>query len=83
MRPPHRQPRRVLVEVVPLTSTTWRVCDSRGDDGGSRHIVGYITTDHGGYEMLWMRPRPGVMYRYDSFDDAVHATATRLHMLRR
>lgn len=72
-----------VVEVVPLTPTTWRVCDSRARDGRDQPIVGYITTAPDGYEMLWMRPRPGVTYRYDTFDDAVHATATRLRMLRR
>ncbi|MGR0220934.1 hypothetical protein [Agromyces sp. ZXT2-6] len=72
-----------VVEVVPLTPTTWRVCDSRNDGGKDPRIVGYITTAPDGFEMLWMRPRPGVTYRYDTFDDAVHATETRLRMLRR
>lgn len=72
-----------IVEVVPLTPTTWRVCDSRAADEEDPRIVGYITTAQDGYEMLWMRPRPGVTYRYDTFDDAVQATATRLGMLRR
>lgn len=79
----HRGATGTVVEVVPLTPTTWRVCDSRPDDGKDPRIVGYITTAQDGYEMLWMRPRPGVTYRYATFDDAVHATATRLGMLRR
>ncbi|MCK8609952.1 hypothetical protein [Agromyces sp. C10] len=77
----HGTTARPVVEVVPLTPTTWRVCDSRRD-GDTKRIVGYITTAQDGFEMLWMRPRPGVMYRYDTFDDAVDATATRLRLLR-
>lgn len=73
---------RTIVEVVPLTPTTWRVCDSRDAEGDPR-IVGYITTTQDGFEMLWMRPRPGVTYRYATFDDAVRATSTRLAMLPR
>lgn len=71
-----------LVDVVPLSETTWRVCDTRCDDDDSRHIVGYIRSIADGFEMMWMRPRPGVTYRYDSFDDAVRATARRLLLLR-
>jgi hypothetical protein len=79
----HGTATRPVVEVIPLTPTTWRVCDSRSDDGERGRIVGYITTAQDGFEMLWMRPRPGVTYRYDSFDDAVNATATRLRLLSR
>ncbi|MEI5584459.1 MULTISPECIES: hypothetical protein [unclassified Agromyces] len=79
----HGTETRPVVEVIPLTPTTWRVCDSRAEDGESSRIVGYITTAQDGFEMLWMRPRPGVTYRYDSFADAVDATATRLRLLGR
>jgi hypothetical protein len=71
------------IEVVPLTPTTWRVCDPNFDEGTPGRIVGYITTEQDGFEMLWMRPRPGVMYRYDTFDGAVEATETRMRLLRR
>ena len=68
------------LDVVPLSETTWRVCDSRCDDGDSRHIVGYIHEIAGGFEMMWMRPRPGVTYRYDTFEDAVRETSRRLEL---
>jgi hypothetical protein len=71
-----------FIDVVPLSETTWRVCDTRCDDGDSRHILGYIHSIAGGFEMMWMRPRPGVTYRYDSFDSAVRETARRLRLIR-
>ena len=71
-----------LIDVVPLSGTTWRVCDTRRDDGDSRRIVGYIHSVADGFEMLWMRPRPGVTYRYGSFDEAVQATERRLRLIR-
>ena len=71
-----------LIDVMPLSATTWRVCDSRCDDGDSRHIVGYIHELADGFEMLWMRPRPGVTYRYDTFEDAVRETSRRMLLIR-
>lgn len=79
----HGEATREIVEVVPLTPTTWRVCDSRDAERKESRIVGYITTAQDGFEMLWMRPRPGVTYRYPTFDDAVRATSMRLAMLPR
>ena len=70
-----------VVDLVPLSSTAWRVCDSRYVDGGSRHILGYLHSTGGEFEMLWMRPRPGVCYRYATFDDALHAIRVRVRHL--
>ena len=70
-----------VVDLVPLSSNAWRVCDSRYVDGGSRHILGYLHSTGGEFEMLWMRPRPGVCYRYATFDDAVHAIRLRVRHL--
>ena len=50
--------------------------------GDSRHIVGYIHELADGFEMLWMRPRPGVTYRYDTFEEAVRQTSRRMLLLR-
>ncbi|MBM7505505.1 hypothetical protein ACFPER_00210 [Agromyces aurantiacus] len=72
-----------LIDVVPLSETTWRVCDTRCDEGDSRHIVGYIHSIAGGYEVMWMRPRPGVTYRYATFEDAVRETSRRMRLVRR
>jgi hypothetical protein len=70
-----------VVDLVPLSSTAWRVCDARYVDGGSRHILGYLRRIGGEFEMMWMRPRPGVCYRYATYDDAVHAIRVRVRHL--
>ena len=57
-------PTRSHVELTPLSPTTWRVCDDRFESGDLRYIVGYLHTIDDGYEMLWMRPHPGVVYRH-------------------
>ena len=71
-----------LIDVVPLSETTWRVGDTRRGAGDSRRIVGYIHSVADGFEMLWMRPRPGVTYRHGSFAEAVQATERRLRLIR-
>ena len=68
------------VELTPLSETTWRVCDARFDSGDTRGVVGYLQEIDGGFEMLWMRPRPGVVYRYGAIDEAVAAIAVRLDL---
>src|SRR5918993_1121266 len=70
-----------VVDLVPLSPTGGGVGDSRYVDGGSRHILGYLHSMGGEFEMLWMRPRPGVCYRYATFDDAVHAIRLRVRHL--
>jgi hypothetical protein len=72
---------RSRVELTPLSSTTWRVCNDRYADGDLRRVVGYLQTIDEGFEMLWMRPRPGVVYRYPTMDAAVTAISTRLELI--
>jgi hypothetical protein len=72
---------RSHVELMPLSPTTWRVCNGRYEDGDLRRVVGYLQTIDDGYEMLWMRPRPGVVYRYPTMDAAVTAISTRLELI--
>jgi hypothetical protein len=69
---------RSHVELTPLSDTTWRVCDDRFDSGDRRRIVGYLQDLDGEYEMLWMRPHPGVVYRYPTMESAVAAIGVRL-----
>ncbi|MDQ0894547.1 hypothetical protein [Agromyces ramosus] len=71
-----------MVELVPLDAMSWRVCDARYADGGRRTILGYLRETGGEFEMMWMRPRPGVCYRYATFDDALRAVRLRVHHLR-
>jgi len=71
---------RSRVELMPLSPTTWRVCDDRYADGDLRRVVGYLQTIDDGYEMLWMRPRPGVVYRYAAMDAAMTAISARLEL---
>ncbi len=76
----HDTPLRSHVELMPLSSTTWRVCDDRFDAGELRHIVGYLHTIEDEFEMLWMRPHPGVVYRYPTMEAAVAAISVRLEL---
>ncbi|GAA2045685.1 hypothetical protein GCM10009819_36480 [Agromyces tropicus] len=69
------------LDVEPISQTTWRVSDRR-EGGGASRILGYLHEVADGYEMLWMRPRPGVTRRYGSFADAVDDTARRLGTMR-
>ena len=71
---------RSHVELMPLSPTTWRVCNDRYADGDLRRVVGYLQTIDDGYEMLWMRPRPGVVYRYATMDVAMTAISARLEL---
>jgi hypothetical protein len=66
------------VDLVALSDTTWRVCDPRFGDGDPRRILGYLSRQGSGFEMMWMRPRPGVVRAYPSMDRAVEAIAARL-----
>ncbi|WP_353828967.1 hypothetical protein [Agromyces sp. SYSU T0242] len=70
------------LDVESIGDTTWRVSDRRPGADGARRILGYLHEVGGAYEMLWMRPRPGVTRRYGDFDEAVTATARHLESLR-
>ena len=69
---------RSHVELTPLSDTTWRVCDDRFETGDRRRIVGYLQDLDGEYEMLWMRPHPGVVNRHPTMESAVAAISVRL-----
>ena len=69
---------RSHVELTPLSTKTWRVCDERFESGDRRHIVGYLQDIDGEFEMLWMRPHPGVVYRHPTMEEAVAAIAVRI-----
>ena len=69
---------RSHVELIPLSTKTWRVCDERFESGDRRHIVGYLQDIDDEFEMLWMRPHPGVVYRYPTMEEAVAAIAVRI-----
>jgi len=71
---------RSHVELTPLSTTAWRVCDDRFDARDVRRVVGYLQSMDDEYEMLWMRPRPGATYRYPTLEAAVSAIALRLHL---
>jgi hypothetical protein len=67
-------------DLVRLNETTWRVCDSHGTPGERGYIVGYLQLVEDEFEMLWMHPRPGVVQRHTSFEDAERAIAVRMRM---
>ena len=69
------------VDLVPLSDTTWRVCDCNCEDGDTRKILGYLQLVDGEFEMMWMRPRPGVSRRYPSLDLATEAITARVRTL--
>jgi len=69
---------RSHVELTPLRAEAWRVCDDRFEDGDIRRIVGYLQDVDGAFDMLWMRPHPGVVYTYPTIDAAVEAISVRL-----
>ena len=71
---------RSRLELMQLSPTTWRVCDDRYADGDLRRVVSYLQTIDDGYEMLWMRPHPGVVYRHADFESAVDAITLRLEL---
>jgi len=79
---PARQvtPTRSHVELTPLSPTTWRVCDDRFESGDLRYIFVYFFKKKEGYEMLWMRPHPGVVYRHPTMEAAVDAITMRLEL---
>ena len=77
---PARQATRSHVELTPLSATTWRVCDDRRDDGDMRRVVGYLQQIDDEFEMLWMRPRPGAVYRYPTREAALDAVSARLEL---
>ena len=68
------------VALTPLSQTTWRVCDDRFDAGELRQVVGYLHAVGSEYEMLWMRPHPGVVYRYPTMEAALAAISVRLEL---
>jgi hypothetical protein len=68
-------------DLVPLRDMAWRVCDRNCDDGDTRKILGYLQLVDGEFEMMWMRPRPGVCRRYATFEAATAAIATRMRTL--
>ena len=68
------------VELTPLSPTTWRVCDDRFDAGELRQVVGYLHAVGSEFEMLWMRPHPGVVYRYPTMEAALAAISVRLEL---
>ena len=74
----HETATRSHVELNPLSPKTWRVCDDRFEAGEFRRIVGYLQDVDGEYEMLWMRPHPGVVYRYPTMEEALDAISVRL-----
>lgn len=68
------------VELTPLSPTTWRVCDDRFDAGELRQVVGYLHAIGAEFEMLWMRPHPGGVYRYPTMEAALDAISLRLEL---
>jgi hypothetical protein len=68
------------VVLTPLSPTTWRVCDDRFDAGELRQVVGYLHVVGPEFEMLWMRPHPGVVYRYPTMEAALAAISVRLEL---
>jgi hypothetical protein len=78
---PITTPMSPRVELVRLSETTWRVCDCRLEDGDVRRILGYLQQEHGGFEMLWMRPRAGVSQQYPTFEAATEGITRRLSTL--
>lgn len=78
--PAREQATRSHVELTPLSTTSWRVCDDRFDTGDLRRVVGYLQRVDHEFEMLWMRPRPGAVYRYPSMETALAAVSARLEL---
>lgn len=70
-------PTRSHVELTPLSAKTWRVCDDRFKAGDRRHIVGYLQDIDDEFEMLWIRPYPGGIYRYPTMESAIAAIVVR------
>ncbi|GAA4049441.1 hypothetical protein [Agromyces indicus] len=66
------------VGLVPLDERNWRVVDPAYADGDRRQIVGYLADLGDGYEMLWMRPGPGVRSTFATLDAALEAALDRL-----
>jgi hypothetical protein len=72
---------RSHVELTPLGTNVWRVCDDRFDASDVRRVFGYLRGVDDEFEMLWMRPHPGVTYRYPTMEAAVRAVALRLELM--
>ena len=60
------------IDLTPLSETMWRVSDDRFEDGDLR-IIGYLQERDGAYEMMWMRPRLGVVRTFSSLDQVLRA----------
>ncbi len=80
-RHPETGPYAPELDFFPLSETTWRVCDCNCAEDDTRRILGYLQFIDGEYEMMWMRPRPGVSRRYPSLETATEAITRRLRSL--
>lgn len=78
---PMTDPGTPELDFVALSDTTWRVCDCSCAEDDTRRILGYLQFVDREYEMLWMRPRPGVSRRYPSLEAAIDAIAKRVRTL--
>lgn len=67
------------IDLVALADTTWRVCDTRFGRGDPRWIVGYLRQENGAFELMWMRPRPGISRWFPTIDHAVRAAELSLN----
>jgi hypothetical protein len=72
---------RSHVELTPLSERTWRVCDDRLGDREMQRVIGYLHRVDDEFEMLWIRPRPGAVYRYPTLEAAVTAVAARSELV--
>lgn len=65
------------LEIIPLTETSWRICDTRvppTDPGG---LLAYIEQDSGGFDVIMLRPGFTETALAGSFDAALSLINSR------
>ena len=57
-------------EVIPITRTAWRICDSALTETDASRLVAYVDRNDGGtYDVLWLRSPCPTRSRYRDLDE--------------
>ncbi|MFS4504749.1 hypothetical protein ACMA46_00785 [Clavibacter sp. Sh2141] len=66
------------LEVVALSATEWRVCDSRLHENDARRLRGYLQAQGERVELMRMQPVPGLCDWFSCLEDALAAIEEEL-----
>ena len=66
------------LEIIPLTDTSWRICDTRVDPTEPGGLLAYVESDTGGCSVILLRPGFTESAHTDGFADALSLINSRL-----